>query len=607
MRTSILFAFLLTITASWAQSGLGVKAGGNYSFLSLTKGKDWPSNVPFDTGSLKYEGPGFQGGLYARIQLAKWLDFSPELSFCSRTLKSSNDYSYNYQDTTATQFTYDAKYRQSLTMRYLELPLLLDIKTSFGLRVQLGPVASAMLQYTSTIESEYTTTADGITTGSGKGKDKYEGDAEKGGFNLFEFAVAGGLNYELRNGLNFGVRYQRGLTPVSENSDQVKQYYNVVQLSLGYTFLGKRGGRTPTATVALDTVLSIPSASAPILRDSVAKSADTRSAQAPTSIPPTPPSVAHLPKKEAVPLLQHRVDSLWREVSNTRAKLEAQEAAIAALSAELAKGSAAAAVPAVRKDSIANSSTLATQRVAEPNAGAATPSQVRAAQQADSLSKQWLGEVERDLSRARTIEALNATSEPDDKRYLLTAAELDSVDALLSRITTFALQRCLEVPEYKTKLDPSVIDSHTILHAFSDPWQLDTFQVTTTRKPGGQLMHFMTITSHTGKLLYKEELFVGVLEEGAENCGDSYEQLQVRSAVSCGRFAFPAINARLLGLHIDRARNGRVFDVDEPTWEGIQGDCTAVSFSFRATAEEARVLVYSKQLGKVVNLEPMHP
>ncbi|MBK9075747.1 MAG: hypothetical protein IPL77_12355 [Flavobacteriales bacterium] len=232
---------------------------------------------------------------------------------------------------------------------------------------------------------------------------------------------------------------------------------------------------------------------------------------------------------------------------------------------------------------------------------------MRAAQQADSLSKQWLGEVERDLSRARTIEALNARSEPDDKRYLITAAELDSVDALLSRITTFALQRCLEVPEYKTKLDPSVMDSHTILHAFSDPWQLDTFQVTTTRKPGGQLMHFMTITSHTGKLLYKEELFVGVLEEGAENCGDSYEQLQVRSAVSCGRFAFPAINARLLGLHIDRARNGRVFDVDEPTWEGIQGDCTAVSFTFRATSEEGRVLVFAKQLGKVVNLEPMHP
>ena len=241
MRTSILFVFLLTITASWAQSGLGVKAGGNYSFISYMQGKDWPDQVPFDLGPNRLEGAGFQVGMYAHIQLAKWLDFAPELSFCSRTMKVTADYEQAYQDQTGAQIRLEGETKQTITMRYVELPLLLDFKTPIGLRIHMGPVGSAMLHYTSNYASEYTWTTNGVASQSIKDKDKQEGDAEKGGFNLFEFAVAGGLNYEMRNGLNFGARYQRGLTTVSENSDFIEHYYNVVQLSLGYTFLGKRG------------------------------------------------------------------------------------------------------------------------------------------------------------------------------------------------------------------------------------------------------------------------------------------------------------------------------------------------------------------------------
>ncbi|MBK6752917.1 MAG: PorT family protein [Flavobacteriales bacterium] len=242
MRTSILFVFLLTITASWAQSGLGVKAGGNYSFLSMMKGKDWPSNAAFDyvNDHVLRRTLAFSWGYTARIQLAKWLDLSPEL-FCSRTLNMDRTGETNYQDQAGNHINWRSEASSTVTMRYVELPVLLGFKMPFGLRVEMGPVGSAMVHYSSAYESKSTWYTNGAWTGSDEDKDKVDGDAEKGGFNLFEFAVAGGLNYELRNGLNFGARYQRGLTTVTEDSDLVEYYYNLVQLSLGFTFLGKRG------------------------------------------------------------------------------------------------------------------------------------------------------------------------------------------------------------------------------------------------------------------------------------------------------------------------------------------------------------------------------
>ncbi|MNQ60224.1 hypothetical protein D3C85_744960 [compost metagenome] len=59
----------------------------------------------------------------------------------------------------------------------------------------------------------------------------------KDSFNIFDFGVNFGLGYKLDNGLNFGARYNLGLTDINnlENSSS-KNKNSVFQISVGYFF-----------------------------------------------------------------------------------------------------------------------------------------------------------------------------------------------------------------------------------------------------------------------------------------------------------------------------------------------------------------------------------
>ncbi|CAL2083445.1 protein of unknown function [Tenacibaculum sp. 190524A02b] len=45
-----------------------------------------------------------------------------------------------------------------------------------------------------------------------------------------------GLGYKLKNGLNFGARYNLGLTNISNANDNIEFNHRVLQVSIGYNF-----------------------------------------------------------------------------------------------------------------------------------------------------------------------------------------------------------------------------------------------------------------------------------------------------------------------------------------------------------------------------------
>lgn len=68
------------------------------------------------------------------------------------------------------------------------------------------------------------------------------GDSDsKEGLRGMELGAVLGVVYELESGLNFGLRYWRGLSTLNEETDfgpvSVKTNANVLQVSVGYTFI----------------------------------------------------------------------------------------------------------------------------------------------------------------------------------------------------------------------------------------------------------------------------------------------------------------------------------------------------------------------------------
>lgn len=66
---------------------------------------------------------------------------------------------------------------------------------------------------------------------------KHEKLNVKDSFNTFDFGVNFGLGYKLENGLNFGARYNLGLTDINNiDGSSSKNKNGVIQISVGYFF-----------------------------------------------------------------------------------------------------------------------------------------------------------------------------------------------------------------------------------------------------------------------------------------------------------------------------------------------------------------------------------
>lgn len=188
-------ALLAGVTgAAQAQSArVGVKAGVNLANIS-GKGTEDAKNLV-----------GLSAGLMADLGFSDLLSFHPELLYSQKGAKAENSGA-------------TAQVRTS----YLDLPLLLRVNAD-GLFFEAGPQVGFLLGQKTEVSGggmSYTSTS---TDGTRK----------------VDVGYIAGVGYQLSSGLELGVRYNGGISDLSDPSVGDKTRNSVFQLQLGYLFGGK--------------------------------------------------------------------------------------------------------------------------------------------------------------------------------------------------------------------------------------------------------------------------------------------------------------------------------------------------------------------------------
>lgn len=158
----------------------GIKGGLNFANISgdNTKGVDVVTSFNF--------------GVVSEIPISEKFSFQPELMYSGQ--------GYGFNDNT-------------VELSYLNVPLMGKYYVTKGLSVEAGPQIGFLLAA------------------------KNEKTNVKDSFNTFDFGVNFGLGYKLDNGLNFGARYNLGLTDINDvEGSSSKNKNSVFQFSVGYFF-----------------------------------------------------------------------------------------------------------------------------------------------------------------------------------------------------------------------------------------------------------------------------------------------------------------------------------------------------------------------------------
>lgn len=158
----------------------GVKGGLNFASVSgdNTEGIDVVTSFNF--------------GVVSEIPLSDKFSFQPELMYSGQ--------GYDFNDNT-------------IALSYLNVPLMGKYYVTKGLSLEAGPQIGFLLAA------------------------KNEKTDVKNSFNTVDFGVNFGLGYKLENGLNFGVRYNLGLTDINNvDNSSFKNKNGVFQISVGYFF-----------------------------------------------------------------------------------------------------------------------------------------------------------------------------------------------------------------------------------------------------------------------------------------------------------------------------------------------------------------------------------
>jgi len=206
---------IITIVNVNAQTTFGVKAGVNFSSLTLSDSyyEDFKARTSMHFGAV------------AEIQISDKFSFQPELLYSSQGAK--NEYLED-EDGYSEKFVYK--------LNYLTVPLMAKYYVAEGFSLEAGPQIAFLLS----AKDDYTWQDDVWEEGDSGSDDIKEY------FKNVDFGLNFGVGYKLDSGLNFGARYYLGLSNIEdeedyddEGADYDSDYWiknNVFQISVGYTF-----------------------------------------------------------------------------------------------------------------------------------------------------------------------------------------------------------------------------------------------------------------------------------------------------------------------------------------------------------------------------------
>ena len=212
MKKVLFFAALLLfsmVTINAQDVKFGAKAGVNFASITGDDTDDLDGRTAFHLG------------VVAEIPISEKFSFQPELLYSAQgaSQKSSFD-----------EFNYEVKEELTGKLDYLNLPLMAKFYVADGFSLEAGPQIGFLLS----AKADYEFSA------SGGGEDYSESDSIdlKDETKSIDFGANFGVGYKMESGLNFGIRYNLGLSNINdgEGSDDFKNQNGVFQISVGYFF-----------------------------------------------------------------------------------------------------------------------------------------------------------------------------------------------------------------------------------------------------------------------------------------------------------------------------------------------------------------------------------
>jgi len=238
-RHATIGASLIFATGLMAQVTIGAKLGLNYTAISTSYTPE-PTQKPDNPSGI-----GFHVGGYLQYNFTDAIGFRPELLYSLRGFQQNNTTTTSYTIFGSTTTTTTAS-KDNTGLSYLEIPLLLSFNLNEHLSFQAGPGLGLLMGgkvKSSGTSTTVTTDGSGTSTSSSSAYDvtRSGSDVTKDLTKLEIGLCVGGI-FELHNGLNFGLRYWRGLNTVNDKTDfgngnTIKQYTNLLQISIGYSFV----------------------------------------------------------------------------------------------------------------------------------------------------------------------------------------------------------------------------------------------------------------------------------------------------------------------------------------------------------------------------------
>ena len=181
----------------------GVKAGVNMSEFRIDNSDN--SSVAAPSTQMRTS---FNAGVFANIPIGGMFRFQPEVNYSGQGSKETASYSYTVgTNTTTGTMNFTQK------MGYINVPLLIQLQTTSGFYVEVGPQAG------------YLISAKQDMTGNTGGTANTGETDNKSYFRKLDWDAVGGIGYLSRIGLGVDARYNWGLRNIydKENSANANQ------------------------------------------------------------------------------------------------------------------------------------------------------------------------------------------------------------------------------------------------------------------------------------------------------------------------------------------------------------------------------------------------
>ena len=185
----IIAVFALVFNANAQEIKFGVKAGINFATIAGDETDDLKSKTTFHIGAV------------VEIPISDSFSIQPELVYSSQGAKVDD----NISDV-------------ELKLDYINLPIMAKFYVSEGFSLEAGPQVGFLM--------------------SSKIEEDGESEDLKNETSGIDFGLNLGLGFKMETGLNFGARYNLGLSNIwdFEDSDNFKNQNSVLQIFIGFTF-----------------------------------------------------------------------------------------------------------------------------------------------------------------------------------------------------------------------------------------------------------------------------------------------------------------------------------------------------------------------------------